>query len=229
MALTAQQVMDRAAKILQDVGKDRWGDPGLLFDLNLGRSDMCVLRPDIYAQRATVTLAAGAEQAIPSTGARFLDALCNVSATGALGRAVRVVTRDWLEAIEPDWRGRSQASTVKHVIFDEQTPKLFDVYPPVRSGTKLRITHAVSPVPITNAADELAAEGDLAPALIDFLVACSLKEDSDIPQAFSRAQTHYGLYLQALGVAKRTGFLASPNFTRQAATPAKEMLTNGGS
>lgn len=223
--MTALEIINLASKRLQDIGAVRWTVAGLLEDLHEGRLDMCSLRPELYAERETLTLVAGVEQAIPADGSRYLGPICNVSAAGVQGRSVRSIEMEELDAIDPNWRSTRQATKVVHTLFDEQTPRMFDVYPPVVVGTKLRVSYAAIPA-ATLTSTELTQEGEFAPALVDYLLYASLVQDQDIPQSAQMAQAHYGMYLQKLGATKRSGLLASPNFREKGAMPPKE-LTNG--
>lgn len=221
--MLAQAVLDIAEGFLQDVGNDRWSAADLLTYLNLGRLDLCELRPEIYAARQTVTLVAGVEQSIPATSGRFLGPVCNVSSTGAFGRSVTNVVAEEVDAADRDWRSARPGTKVKHTMFRETSPRIFEVYPPVQAGTKLRIETSEIPTDVI-ATDDLTEEGQLAPALADFVVAMAFTRDMDIPTASQRAQVHYGLYLQKIGVSKRSHLLTSPNFSRQGGTPARELM-----
>lgn len=221
MALTAQRVIDDAQRILQDVAGDRWADADLAKDLHRGRLDMLELRPDIYAQRTTLTLAAGAEQAI--TGRRFLAPVCNVSSVGAFGSAVTPANADDLDAIVPGWRSGKEKSVIVHTVFEEDRPGFFEVYPPAVAGTKLRLSQSVEPAEITVLSNTLDPEGPNAVALVHYVVFSALSQDQEVPQAAQLAQVHYGLYLQALGATKRAALMVSPNFREKGGTPPPEM------
>ena len=105
MALTPNSLFDRVRDLIQDVGKVRWTDTELLNYLNDGRRDLAAARPDLYAETTNHALVAGTRQTIPSDGTRLIDAIRNVTSANVIGRAVRIVEREILDAHSPDWRG----------------------------------------------------------------------------------------------------------------------------
>ena len=217
--MIAQTIVDEAKRLLQDIAGDRWSESQLAKLLHFGRLDLLELRPSLYAARTTLTLVQGSEQAI--TGRRFLYPVCNV-VSGVEGKPVTTTDRDYLDAVSPGWRLRTPVSYVQHTIFDEDRPTEFEVYPPVKAGTQIKVSQAVEPTEITNLSQSL-SEGPLAVHLTHYIVFRALSEDVEIPQSNQLSQMHYGLYLQGIGAAKRATYVNSPNFRDGGGKPAAEM------
>lgn len=220
MALTAQKVIDRAGVILGDTANERYSAATKLEWLNDGRQELAIYRPDIYAARTTLTLAAGSEQALAAGSLRFMRGICNVTAAGAMSDPVTPIEREELDAIYPGWRSMRQASAVKHFLFDEEQPTAFEVYPPVAAGTKLRVLYCPQPADVV-AGDTLTAEGSYGIALIDYVAARGFLMDGDIPGAPARYQSHRSLFEQLVGIGAKMNRVKSPNTTTAGGTPPR--------
>lgn len=229
MALTPNNLFDRVRDLIQDVGKVRWTDNELINYLNDGRRDLAAARPDLFSETADLTLVVGTKQSVPSDGTRFVDAIRNVSAAGVIGRSVRLVERELLDAQLPDWHAEPSAGTVKHFMYDEREPKTFYVYPPAVAGNKLTIVYSKAPVDIVsgdlNSTSVLAKEDIFASALIDYIVYRCLSKDAEFAGNAQRAVMHYQAFANVVGIGNKKRFTYSPNVNNvggavpRAATP----------
>lgn len=226
--MQAQDVINAAQRLLQDIDGDRWSAADLVEPLHHGRLDLMELRPDIYGVRGNVTLVAGSEQTIPAGGRRFLGPVCNLTAASAQSRAITPVDQDDLDASAPSWRSGTKKAMILHTVFDDNMPpNTFEVYPPAIAGTQVRIRYVVAPVKIEDAdlSTELDDEGPYAVALIHYVVFKALIEEQDIPNSRQTAQIHYQLYLQGVGATRRVALMASPNTRERGGTPPVELRT----
>lgn len=229
MALTPNNLFDRVRDLIQDVSKVRWSDTELTNYLNDGRRDLAVARPDLFSETVDLTLVVGTKQAVPSDGTRFVDAIRNVSDAGAIGRSVRIIEREVLDAQAPDWHAEPTARVIKHFMYDEREPKTFYVYPPAIAGNKLTIVYTKAPVDITSgdldSALVLSKEDIFASALVDYIVYRCLSKDAEFAANAQRAVMHYQAFANVVGLGNKKRFTYSPNINNmggavpRAATP----------
>ena len=225
MAQTPNEILTRAGDILQDQTNVRWAQAELLRYLNDGRRELAIHRPDIYSSSSPMTLVAGSQQTIPSDGNRFLDAVRNVSAANVVGRAVRVVEREILDAQLPDWHTETASTSLKHFMFDERSPKTFYVYPPAAAGHKLEIVYSKSPVDVTQleiaSTTILQSEDIYSGVLLDYILYRAFSKDSEYAGNLQRAGVHYQMFASSLGIGNRRRIASSPNVANMDGTPPK--------
>ena len=216
MAQTPSEVLTRAGDILQDTTNVRWALAELLRYMNDGRRELAIHRPDIYSTSTVMALVAGTKQTIPSDGNRFLDAVRNVSAAGAVGRSVRITERETLDAQLPEWHTEGVSTTLKHFMFDERSPKVFYVYPPAAAAHQLEIVYSKSPIDIligdVASSSALTGEDIYAGALLDYILYRAFSKDSDYAGNMQRAGSHYQMFAGTLGIGNRKRYATSPNF-----------------
>lgn len=211
MAITVAGIITRVNDILQDQTNIRWPQDELLRYLNDGRREIAIVRPDLYATTAVVTLVAGTKQTLPSDGVRFLDATRNIESDGATpGRAVRVAEREVLDAQRPDWHTEAAGAT-RHFMFDERSPRVFYVYPPAASGQKLELVYGKTPTDITSTSATLTEEDIYTGALMDYVCYRAFSKDAEYAANNQRAMMHYQQFLTALGSGAKVNMVVSPN------------------
>jgi hypothetical protein len=210
MALTAANVLTRAADIIQDQTNVRWPQDELLRYLNDARREVAIARPDLYATTANVSLSAGSKQSLPADGMRLIDVIRNMPG-GVAGNALRIVEREILDAQKPGWHTESQTAALKHFMYDERNPRVFYVYPPATSGHQIEITYGKSPTDITNTSTELADEDIYAGAIVDYVCYRAFSKDSEYAGNAQRAMAHYQQFLNALGLGGKVTKMVSPN------------------
>jgi hypothetical protein len=211
MALTVGQVFLRVQDILTDQAGARWPEAELTRHLNDARLAMCVLRPDLYATTTDIVLVAGVRQSLPTDGQRLIDILCNVSSAGAPTSPVRVTSKEVLDAQNPLWV-TSVGGTVRNFMYDERYPRIFHISPGAVAGAKLRIVYAQAPGATAGNDTELSfQEGMYTSALVDYIVYRCYMKNAAFGANAQRAQTHYQMFTQALGVGSSVGVVTSPN------------------
>lgn len=223
MALTPQAVLTRAGDIIQDTTNVRWPVDELLRYLNDGRREIAIVRPDLYATTAVVTLVAGTKQQTPADASRFIDAIRNVNSDSSPGSAVRVVEREVLDAQRPNWHSDT-AGPARHFMCDERTPRVFYVYPPASTGAKLEIAYSQSPqdLLIANVGTDTLDEEDIyTGALVDYVCYRAFSKDAEHAANMGRAQSHYQQFANAIGVGARANIVASPNTSNVGGLPSR--------
>lgn len=220
MALTAANVITRAQDLLQDATGVRWAEAELLRYLNDGRRELCIFRPDLYAITYVLSMAAGTRQEIPADGSRFMDAIRNVNADNSVGRAVRLIEREILDAQNPNWHSTA-AGVIRHFMFDERTPRTFYVYPPAANAQKLEIAYSKSPVDISNTSTELTQEDVYAHGLVDYVLYRAFSKDAEFAGNAERAALHYRQFTTLAATGSGITSVVSPNTFNDGGKPPR--------
>lgn len=206
MSLTAQNIMDRASMIIQDLTNVRWPATELINWLNDCRRELAVVRPDIYSTATNQTLVAGAQQSLPSGSLRLLDVPRNVS-----GPAVTVTQRGFLDQQNPSWHQMTPSSTIKHFMLDERYPTQFWVYPPATTSAQLEIIYQQAPTDYTSSSTLSAYEELYGGAMVDYVCYRAFSKDSEYAGNGDRAIAHYTQFMNSLKVGGSVSVSTSPN------------------
>jgi hypothetical protein len=229
MALTAQSVVQRVVGMLQDTTSIRWPVNELVRWLNDGQREVVAYRPDSMNTTATMTLSAGTRQSLSSatanaagtdklavTPAKLLEISRNMAGTLS---AVRLVAREILDAQTPGWHSLTGVATVLNYTFDSRDPKTFYVYPPATTAAKLEVMYAGYPTDVTEPADGAlysAVTGNIsipdiyANALLDYILYRAYSKDSEYAGNAARSQSHYGAFVNTMGVEVKATVAAAP-------------------
>lgn len=221
MAVSVQSVIDRVQTTLQDTTGVRWPVVGeLVLWVNDAQREIALLKPDASAKNTTATLVAGTKQDIPSDGNRLLRVVRNMSAAsnGVGRRAVRIVTREVLDAQTPDWHDptisgdAAHGSVVKHYVYDEQNPRNFYVYPGISSGANayLEIIYSANPATVTQAGN-LDIPDIYANAVMNYVLFMAYMKDAEYAGNNQRASSHYQLFIASVTGKGQVDALTSPN------------------
>ena len=228
MAILAQSIIRRVVETLQDSTSIRWPINELVRYLNDAQREIVLYRPDSMVTNASVTLAAGSKQAIPTTGSKLIEVIRN---TGTK-RAMRITNREILDAQTPGWHILTGVTELLHYMYDPRDPKVFYVYPPATTAASVDLVYSALPTDITEPADGVlytAVSGNVSVpdiygnTLQDYILYRAYSKDSEYAGNAARAQAHYGAFANALGIEiKATVAVAptsagNPNMARAAA------------
>lgn len=223
MALTAQNILDRASMIIQDLTNVRWPASELLNWLNDARRELAVLRPDIYSTSASQSLSPGAKQTLPAGALRLLDVPRNTS-----GAAITVTQRGFLDQQNPTWHTSiTPSTTIKHFMVDERNPSTYWVYPPAAGGASVEIIYQQAPTDYTGASNLTAYEELYGGAFVDYVCYRAFSKDSEYAGNAQRALAHYQQYSNALGLGRRNDLTYSANLANVGGVPSKQLATGG--
>lgn len=206
MALTAQNIIDRASMIIQDLTNVRWPLTELTNWLNDSRRELAVVRPDIYSTIATKTLDTGAKQSLPADGLRLMDVPRNTS-----GAAITVTQRGFLDQQNPGWHQMTGSATIKHFMVDERAPGTFWVYPPATSSASVELIYQKAPTDYTVSSTLSAYEELYGGAMVDYICYRAFSKDSEYAGNAQRALAHYQQFANALGSGRQNDFANSAN------------------
>jgi hypothetical protein len=206
MAFTAQKVLQRVVITLLDPNAIRWPTAELVRYLNDGQRDIALVRPDATSTTATMSLAGGARQTLPSAGAKLLEVIRN---TGGNKRAVRLVDRVILDAQNPNWYNITGVTEIKHYTFDPREPRIFYVYPPAASSNaSVELIYSAYPTDITepsgsalytDVTGNISVADIYVNALVNYILYRAYSKDSENTQNATLAASFYQLYQSLLG------------------------------
>jgi hypothetical protein len=142
MAITAATVIADVQRILNDEAGVRASARQLVPLMNQAQRDVMLARPEATASIFPLALVAGFKQSVPANAYLLLD----VHANSALPQAsITKVDLPLLDASDPVWRTRPQATAVKHFMHEMRNPRTFYVYPPVAAGTTVDFEASLYP------------------------------------------------------------------------------------
>lgn len=210
MSVLVSDVLNRAAKTLLDHRFERWERPELIAWAADAALAIIERRPAAGTRTLTVTLQAGTLQVLPADCVQLMDVVRNVDASGAPGRIIRLTDRQSLDDENPDWHADPEADQVKQYTYDERLPTEFFVYPPVIAGTKVQLSAACVPAPVSEETDQLAINPIYRPAIVDYIVYRAMSKDDDAAN-IQKAAMHYSAFVDAIGGQNNVAEATSPN------------------
>lgn len=211
MALTAQDVLNRVRVLLVDTDSTnyRWTDAEIFRWIGDAQRVIVGIKPNACNSITTLSLVAGTRQTLPADGFIFMGANCNIVGS-ARGRAVRVVQRDDMDRLRPNWHGEGQVATVQNVIFDPLDQTAFFVYPPNDGTGKIEINYAKHPTEVASGATPLVILDAYMPPVVDYVCyRCFIKDGPEGSKGV--AQDYLTSFAQALGIYGAGEDSVSPN------------------
>lgn len=229
MAISAQSLIRRVVETLQDPTSIRWPVPELVRYLNDGQREIKLHRPDTVRQTGDIALVSGSRQTLPANA----DKLIEIWHNKASKRAVQMVDRRILDDQTPGWHALPGSADILHYTYDPRVPTEFFVYPPALGGNTLVGAFSVNPTDITEPADgslytavngDVAVIDSLANALQEYILARCFMKDSEYAGNAARAQAHYTMFANSLGIEVKGTIGVAPTTLRKvqagAAAPA---------
>lgn len=202
--ITAGALIDRTSIILQDATNIRWPRVELLGWLNDGEREIVLNKPNAYIKNVPTPLAAGTKQNLPVDGVSLIDIPRNVG-----GPAVRVVSREILDAQTPAWHQAVPANTIKHFVYSPLDPKTFYVYPPSSGVSQVDLVYAASPTDVTEGSTIL-VDDVYATALINYMLYRAYSKDAEYAANAAQATAFYGQFMTLLGAKVTAETVTSP-------------------
>jgi len=209
MALTGQNIADRARRVLQDSPAIRWLDAEVLDWINDAQREIVTLKPNANSVAADLVLAISeTKQSLPTGGLWLFDVVRNSS-----GRAVRRIDRSTLDAEEPTWHASTANASVRHFLYDEATPTIFWVYPkqPATAPGTVHIVYSKLPTDLANLAGALSLSDMYAANILDYVCYRCYLKDSDNSGNAARAASHISAFTGSLGARVQVEGASSPN------------------
>lgn len=187
--------------LLEDGAAVTWLDPETIVWVNAGMREIVNLVPKAYVVRSSITLTARAcKQDLPSGTIRLMGVHRNVGTDDSAGPAVRLASRDQLDAYDRNWTKATPARYVGNVVYDTDAPKEFWCSPPPRDASKLDVALSKVPTAIEALADTLVLGDEYRNALIDYVCFRALSKNDADAQQVKAAADYYALFRQDLGL-----------------------------
>ncbi|MGP9790695.1 phage adaptor protein [Roseinatronobacter sp. NSM] len=208
MAFTARQVIQTAQATLQDAGAVRWVLPELLNYLNAGTREIALQKPTATSVTTTMNLVSGTKQTLPEGYHRLLGAIQNVGN----GRVIKPIMREILDQHMPGWHSNTTLpfnGTVQHIIDDMFDTSVFYVCPGNDGTGEIEVIMSRLPAPIPAPSSPMDIESYTADVmvpdiyencLVDYVCYRAFSKDIAVAGAAQRAQAHYQLFQQSLGI-----------------------------
>ena len=197
--VTAGALLDKATIQLIDLTNVRWTRAELLKWLNDGMRQIVLMQPNATNTVASIKLDAGTRQNIPADGWLLLNVVRNMGTTGAVpGRAIRIISRELLNAFNPDWHTDATATVVKNFIYDLADQTHFFVYPPSPGTNYVEINYSMQPVDLTAETQAIPIFDVYQGALVDYILYRACSKDAEYAPGLQLAQGYVATFMAAV-------------------------------
>lgn len=212
-SIVVSTLIKRVGFIMNDEDHVRWTTDELLEWINEGVIATINANPAAGERDATLTLQLGARQELDGSVCQLMALVCNVDQNGNPGRSISRTDLSLMSLAAPEWQNGKASKVVRQYMFDERSPSVFYVYPPVEEGVKVRASMASIPDQLTNAADIISINIEYVDALLNYVCYRCAAKDSEYANG-GIASAYYGAYQTALGNESAGAQSTSPNRNR---------------
>lgn len=210
--MTVNSTLSRAGVLLQDITAIRWPLSELLDWLNDGQREIVLKKPNASVKNVPFALLAGTKQSLPADGVQLIDVVRNLP-----GTAIRIVSREILDAQLPDWHSATPQKLVQHFCYSELDMRNFYVYPPNNGTGSVELIYSASPANAVQGG-VISVDDIYQSALLDYILYRAFSKDAEYAADPARASAHYAAFANALGGKVQMEVMGSPN-TLAAANP----------
>jgi hypothetical protein len=197
--VTAGALLDKATTQLVDLTNVRWTRAELLKWLNDGMRQIVLMQPNATNTVASIKLDAGTRQNIPANGWLLLNVVRNMGTTGDVpGRAIRIISRELLNAFNPDWHTDTAAAVTKNFIYDLADQTHFFVYPPSTGTGYVEINYSMQPVDLTSESQAIPIFDVYQGALVDYMLYRACSKDAEYAPGLQLAQGYAATFIAAI-------------------------------
>lgn len=222
--ITAGAIIDKAEIVIQDTTNIRWPTSELLGWLNDGQREVVLHKPSASVSNTAVVLTAGStKQTIPAAGIQLIDVVRNMGAAGSTpGAAIRIVSREVLDAQVPTWHSDANAGgDIKHYMFDPRDPRTFYVYPKApATAWYVELVYSSSPTDCATTLSTIALDDIYSNALINYVLFRAYSKDATYAQNGQMAAAAYQLFMGAITGKANTEVGNNPNLSAVPFNPA---------
>jgi len=225
MSISVQYIIDRARTILQDTnpvgGGVRWKDSELIQWINDAQREIVVAKPSANPATEVLNLVAGSLQTLPAGSISLIKCIRNMNkgVTNDLpGRSVYASDLDAFIAEYPNWHDATDEiytnkdlSEVSVYFYEDNSPRQFYVFPPNDGTGKLEVIYSKNPTDISTVSDNLTINDIYANQVVDYVLFRAYMKDAGNAETSARAQRHYQLFRESLGLRAQAQLTVSPN------------------
>jgi len=202
MSITCQNIVDSAEIILHDTGNADFAAADLFTFLKTCQRKIASIKPDASVTNASVQLATGTKQSIPTGGIQLINVTRNMGTDGSTaGEAIQFCDLATMNDLNPDWNTDTASATVQNYIFDSKNPKSFYVYPPQPGSDQgyVEEVYAVTPADPASIAAAITLDDIYEPALLHMLLHMVYSIDAaQSPYASQQSQYHWNMAVTLL-------------------------------
>ena len=210
--ITAQSIINKAAVQLTDISNIRWTRAELLGWINDGQRQIVTMNPNATSKVAVEKLDTGTRQKIPTDGWTLLEVIRSMGTDGLKpGRAIRLTSRELLDAFNPDWHSDTATTVPKHYIFDPQDITAFFVYPPNNGKGYVEFNYSPVPVDLSSESSTISINDIFETALLDYVLYRACSKDAEYAPGLALASGYLQTFMAAIGVKSETELKNSPN------------------
>ena len=210
--MLASEIISKARLVLQDPDGVRWEDEELLSWLSEAQLQIARF-PGVYSVTSIVDLVEGTKQRIPDDAIQLESVSHNVDPDGVPLTPVRITTRLLLDSCLPLWHQMPESPIVSCFVYDDKTPKFFDVYPPNDGTGRLEVTCLGVPPSVTKLTDKLALDDTFGTACLSWVLYRAFGKDSDYAPGVAQSSTYYQNFSNELQAEMQCRGQLSPNLT----------------
>lgn len=198
--VTAKTIIDKAATQLIDIAGVRWTRSELLGWLNDGMRQIVLMQPNATNTVVSKQLAAGTRQSLPADGWLLLTITRNMGTNGTTpGRAIRVVSREVMDAFTPDWHTATASAVTKNYLYDMQDQTAFYVYPPSNGQGYVELNYSKQPADLTAETQVIPIFDVFQGALVDYILYRACSKDAEYAPGLALAQGYIQTFIAAVG------------------------------
>ena len=210
--ITAKTIIDKAAIQLTDTGNIRWTRAELLGWINDAQRQIVIMSPNATNKVATVQLAAGTRQSIPSDGWTLLEVIRYMGTDGTKpSRAIRLASREQLDSFIPNWHAATPTLIPNHYIFDLQDQTVFFVYPPNNGRGYVQLNYSPDPADVTNENNPISLNNIFETAILDYVLYRACSKDAEYAPGLQLAAGYLQTFMASMGQKSQSEIGNSPN------------------
>jgi hypothetical protein len=210
--ITAKTIIDKALIQLQDPNGARWTRSELLGWINDAQRQIVIMSPNATNKVATYQLAAGTRQSIPSDGWTLLEVIRYMGTDGTKpGRAIRLTSRELLDAFNPDWHSDPANPMPKHYVFDLQDQTVFFVYPPNNGKGYVQVNYSPDPVDLVAETETIKLNNIFETTILDYVLYRACSKDAEYAPGLSLASGYLSTFMASMGQKNQSETSNSPN------------------
>lgn len=208
--MQAREILQRASITLQDNGFVRWPLPELRLYLNDAIEAVALHKQSAVTATVELALAIGTKQSLTDIDETYVSLVRVIRNVG--GKAITPTSRNTLDMVMPGWQDTNvlpPSDVVEHVVQDMADPRTFYVVPANDGNGAIEAVVSVLPADVEEPAspldiDSYTAVVGIPPifknALVDFVLYRAYSKDSTDPNSAQRAQNHYQMFANAVGI-----------------------------
>ena len=209
--VTAGQIIDKAVIQLIDISGVRWTRAELLKWLNDGLRQIVLMQPNAMNTPGAVKLVAGTRQLLPTGGWMLLGVYRNMGTTGSTpGRAVRIISRELLDAFNPDWHTDTASAITKNYIYDLQDQTAYYVYPPSTGTNYIEINYSLQPTDLTSESQAIPMFDVYQGPLLDYIMFRACTKDAEYAAGVTLGQLYLTTFTSSTNVKAQSETVGSP-------------------